>query len=87
MIGGLYAIVLITTLNRRTPVKRGEGGTSISLSDANGFNTSRNNNLSGGRGPVPSYQVNVHTTVDHKCDPESIAGETISSHAYAGKGY
>ncbi|KAJ3550708.1 hypothetical protein NMY22_g284 [Coprinellus aureogranulatus] len=85
VIGGLYAIVLITTLNRRSPVKRGEGGTSISLSDVNGFNTSRNNPNSG-RGTAPSYQVNVVTTIDHKTDPEAMVDETLTR-SYGSKPY
>ncbi|TEB36889.1 hypothetical protein FA13DRAFT_1787202 [Coprinellus micaceus] len=82
VIGGLYAIVLITTLNRRSPTDRSEC-TDISLSDVNGFNTSRNNNSSTGRGPAPSYQVNVLTTVDRKSDPEAMM--TTTSHEYGGK--
>lgn len=59
MIGGLYAIVLITTLNRRQ-ISKGTDGTSFSMSDAGNFSSSRGQpNFASGRGTAPSYQVNV----------------------------
>lgn len=62
VMGGLYAIVFITTLNRRVVTPARTDGTSISLSEANGFVNSRANqqaNIATGRGPAPSYQVRV----------------------------
>lgn len=62
VVGGLYAIVFITTLNRRVVGASRTDGTSISLSDADGFTNSRvhqGNTVATSRGPAPSYQVNV----------------------------
>lgn len=58
VIGGLYAIVLVTTLNRRQNGRRTDG-TSFSLSDAGGFNSTSARNNTSVRGPAGSYQVNV----------------------------
>lgn len=62
--GGLYAIVFITTVNRRS-VPSNPQGVSMSLSEANSFQGTSRTNVAGmsNRGAVPSFQVGVLSTI------------------------
>lgn len=68
VIGGLYAIVFITSLNRRQTHKITGGSQSISLSEGtNPSSGSRGRSIpmfASEGGTVPSYQVSVLTTAD-----------------------
>ncbi|KAF6745401.1 hypothetical protein DFP72DRAFT_926116 [Ephemerocybe angulata] len=61
VIGGIYATVLLATLNRRSPLAQTTDGSDNFLPDAAGFVRSRHKSV---RGPTPSYQVNYFGRMD-----------------------
>lgn len=82
VIGGLYAIVLVTALNRRQSSRgRADGPTSISLSDADNFGSHPRAN---GAAPAsvrtpPQFQVNVMRNNDqHDAGSDSDYGDAGS---------
>ncbi|KAF6744706.1 hypothetical protein DFP72DRAFT_927744 [Ephemerocybe angulata] len=62
VIGGIYASVLLATLNRRSPLAQTTDGSDNFLPDAAGFVRSRHKSV---RGPTPSYQVNYFGRMDN----------------------
>ncbi|TEB33638.1 hypothetical protein FA13DRAFT_1790029 [Coprinellus micaceus] len=78
IIGGLYAIVFITTLNKRAG-NRTDGGTSISLSDVQAFSNHSLGNRSGRPEPPSNRSGNFHITALRAMDNGKVPRDVIVS--------